>query len=82
MDALLTAGALSELNCPPRWLASRDEIHLGRAAFEGSSGRLVYRAVHGDGCHFAPSGSFLKCVLVTKVCWRYWGSSTMVVMIR
>src|SRR3974377_590250 len=45
-------------------------------------GRSVYRAVHGDGRHLAPSGSFLKCVLVTKVCCRYWGSSTMVVMIR
>src|SRR5688500_2304360 len=35
--------------------------------------------LHGAGAHFAPSASFLKCVLVTKSWLRYIGSLTMVV---
>jgi len=36
--------------------------------------------LHGVGSHFfAPSASFLKCVLVTNSCARYFGSETTVV---
>ena len=33
----------------------------------------------GDGLHFEPSGSFLKCVLVTNGVVKYFESSTIVV---
>ena len=41
-----------------------------------------YFASQGAGIHLLPFGSSLKFVLVMKGCWRYIGSSTMVVMIN
>jgi hypothetical protein len=41
------------------------------ASPDRTPGGPSYRAVQGDGLHLAPSASFLKCVLVTNVCWRY-----------
>lgn len=50
---------------------------VGTSAGVLSGAQSVSR--HGDGLHFEPSGSFLKCVVVMNCCVKYWGSSTIVV---
>ena len=52
------------------------------ARFWRSAGTEPYVVLQGDGDHFAPSGSFLKCELVTNGCVRYCGSSTTVVTVN
>src|SRR5580765_2598652 len=54
-------------------------LRNSNAYFPGSTGGSI---LQGDGFHFAPSFSSLKCVLVMNGVCRYFGSSTTVLTSR
>src|SRR4029434_9012008 len=60
--------------------AEAEPSHVDRHSTSGRRGSFGAYGLHGVGSHFfAPSASFLKCVLVTNSCVRYFGSETTVV---